>query len=414
MQLLAHALGSTEKDSDIGVGMAVPDAVKLHVKIRASEAGPGAQSCHGIGKGTVLVNHQVSNLRVPQTTGQEGVNLDELVQILGFEGQQKRLEPFERLLVSANPEEVDLVQLGRLGGVIDSIPDTLQHTGERCHSDTGSDQHRHLVLKDILRGSSKRPVNHDSGQDCHQSIAIAQTFLPLSDTLCVASEFLGQLLGKVSDDTHVDTDVVLLGCAGKCERVPLPERDLGTAEENVLSSQGTAVVLLDLDLDDLGGVEDDSRDDRLLLGTPFTGETFQQVNKAAGNPVLPETGDILAVRGAVGSEKAESTMEGKEEEEDQEEVMPVPKGLKLLHADRGKGSGDHDDEDDEHNVTGPTWSGDEHQVPEVVLFRGCLGEQVKVAVMGKGVKEGEEDDTPGDGFVEGHGLVEGHDTVEGG
>lgn len=87
---------------------------------------------------------------MPQTTGQEGVNLNELVQILGLKGQQKRLKPFERLLVSANPEEVDLVQLGGLGGVVDSVPDTLQNTGEGCHSDTGSDQHRHLVLEDIL------------------------------------------------------------------------------------------------------------------------------------------------------------------------------------------------------------------------------------------------------------------------
>ena len=93
MQLLAHALGSTEEDADISVGVAVPDTVKLHIEVRASEAGPGAQSCHGIGKRAVLVDHQVTDLRVPQATGQEGVNLNELVQILGLVGHQKRLEP---------------------------------------------------------------------------------------------------------------------------------------------------------------------------------------------------------------------------------------------------------------------------------------------------------------------------------
>lgn len=360
MQLLAHALGSTEEHADISVGVAVPDAVKLHIKVGASEAGPGAQSCHSIGKGAVLVDHQVTDFRVPQTTSQEGMNLNELVQILGLEGQQKRLEPFERLLVSANPEEVDLVQLGGLGGVVDSVPDTLQNTGERRHSDTGSEQYRHLVLEDILRGSSEGSVNHDPGQNCHQTIAIAQTLFPLSDTLCVTSEFLGQLLGKVSDDTHVDTNVVLLGCAGECKRMPLPERDLGAAEEDVLSSQSAAIVLLDLNLDDLGRVEDDSGDDSLLLGTPFTSDTLHQVNKATGDPVLPESRDILAVRGAVGGEETECSVEGEEEEEDQEEMVPVPKGLKLLHANGGEGGGDHDDEDEEHYMTGPSWSRDEH------------------------------------------------------
>lgn len=53
-------------------------------------------------------------------------------------------------------------------------------------------------------------------------------------------------------------------------------------------------------------------------------------------------------------------------------------------------------------------------MPKVVLFGCCLGEQIKVAVMGEGMEEGEEDDTPGDGLVECDGLVEGYDAVEGG
>jgi len=112
----------------------------------------------------------------------------------------------------------------------------------------------------------------------------------------------------------VDTDIVLLRCAGECKRVPLPERDFGAAEEDVLSSQSTAVILLNLNLDDLGRVENDSGDDSLLLGTPFTSDTLQQVNKATRNPVLPERGNIFAIRGAIGGEKTEGSVEGKEEE----------------------------------------------------------------------------------------------------
>lgn len=158
----------------------------------------------------------------------------------------------------------------------------------------------------------------------------------------------------------MNTDVVLFGCAGKCKRMPLPERDLGAAEEDVLSSESAAVVFLNLNLDDLGRVEDDSGDDSLLLGTPFTSDTLQQVNKATGDPVLPESRDILAVRRAVGGEETECSVEGEEEEENKEEMVPVPKGLKLLRADGGEGSGDHGNEDDEHDVTGPSWSRDEH------------------------------------------------------
>lgn len=52
-------------------------------------------------------------------------------------------------------------------------------------------------------------------------------------------------------------DVVFLGCASKREGVILPDGDFRAAQEDVLSSTGRGVLLLDLDLANVAGVLDD-------------------------------------------------------------------------------------------------------------------------------------------------------------
>ena len=356
VQLFTHPFWSTKEHADIRVWVVGSDPIKLHVQVGASKTRPSPQSRHRIRKCRVLVDHQITDLRMPHASRQEGMDLNKVVQILRLERQQQRLEPFKRLLVTTDPEKVHLVQLGRFGWVVDSVPDTFEHRGKRRHTDTGTHEHCHLVLEDVLRGCSKRSINHDPRQDRHKSIAIAQGLLPLANAFCITSQLFAQLLGEIADDTHMDRQVILLWGTGQRERMPLPQRDLGAAQKDVLAGQCMCVFLLDLNLDDLGGMQDDTGNHRLLFGTPFTCDTFHQIDESTSDPVLPETRDVLAVRGSIGRQQTEGSVERKEEEKDQEEMMPVPKDLELLHPDRGQGRDNHDDEDHQHDVARESWS----------------------------------------------------------
>jgi hypothetical protein len=61
-------------------------------------------------------------------------------------------------------------------------------------------------------------------------------------------------LGPVANDTHMNTDVVLLGRTRQGEWVVLIVRDLRTADEYVLACSNWRVFFLDLDLEDFRGV----------------------------------------------------------------------------------------------------------------------------------------------------------------
>ena len=63
-------------------------------------------------------------------------------------------------------------------------------------------------------------------------------------------------------------------------------------------------------------------------------------------------------------------------------------------------------------MTGESWSGNKHQVPEIVLFGFGGGHFPKVDIVRDGVDKGEKDDAPGNGFVKGNGLIKGHDPVQ--
>lgn len=347
-----------------------------------------------------------------------GVDLDVIIDILRLDSQQQRSEPFERSEVSADPEEVDLPQ-SRTGSlrVVHAVPDTLKNGRERCDTDTGTTENGDFELEYILRGRTERTINVDSGKNLTQGDLFAgPTLLTLLAgwlLVCVAAKRLTEGLGEVTDHTNVDRDVVFLGCAGKREGMVLPDGDLRAAQEDVLSSTGLGVLLLDLNFANVAGVLDDLGDIRLVSSSYFTGNSLGQVRKSTIHPVLPEDTDTVAEGRKVGLNHAEGSVDGPEDEEDDEQMVHVPETFEVGATSllRSRDSDRH--ERSQHNVTTPSRSsckvGKDKAHESQVIGSRKLG---KVVPMGDSVDPREEDDRPGDQLVEGDVLVERNNVVQ--
>lgn len=89
------------------------------------------------------------------------------------------------------------------------------------------------------------------------------------------------------------------------------------------------MLLLDLDLAHITRMLNDLRDIRLVSPSYFTRNALSQVRESTIHPILPEDTDTVAKWRKVGFDHAESTMDGPEDEEHDEEVMRVPEALKV-------------------------------------------------------------------------------------
>lgn len=68
----------------------------------------------------------------------------------------------------------------------------------------------------------------------------------------------------------------------------LPDRDFGTAEEDVLSGSGFGVFFLDLNLAYHAGMLDNLGDIGLVFSTDFSCDSLHEVYVSSIHPVLPE------------------------------------------------------------------------------------------------------------------------------
>jgi len=138
-------------------------------------------------------------------------------------------------------------------------------------------------------------------------------------------------LGEVADYTDVDRDVVFLGSTCKGERVPLKVRNLGAGKEDVLTSSGGCLLLFDLKLHDIGWMLDDLRHICPVTGAYFAEDTLRNPNDASNEPIAPEDSDGVgrAIRRAVGFDHAEHAMQLPIDEEHNEQVVRIPKPLKV-------------------------------------------------------------------------------------
>ena len=89
---------------------------------------------------------------------------------------------------------------------------------------------------------------------------------------------------------------MILWCLpGESERVPLEVGDLGAADEDVLTSTGGGLFLLDLELYNFRGVLDDLGDVGTVPRTNFTKHTLEDPDDATDKPVALRSGHHQSV-----------------------------------------------------------------------------------------------------------------------
>ena len=377
--------------------------------------------------GAVSEPSQSSRLRVTY-----GVDLNVVVNILRLDSQKQRSEPLEGAKISANPEKVDLPQSSASLRVVHAVPDTLKNGGERSDTNTGTTEYGNLKLEHILGSGTKGTVNIDSGENLAQGNLLARfaLFVLFGLLLRAATEGFAKSSGKVTDHTDMDRDVVFLGRAGKGEGMVLPDGDFRAAEENVLSllasihdlgsnltylsSTGRGVLLLDLNLADIARVLNDLGDVRLVLSPNFTGDTLSQVGKSTVHPVLPKDTDTIAEGRKVWLNHAEGSVNGPEDEEDDEEMVHVPETFKVCTTSLFRSSQCDCHKRNQHDITTPTRSSskvgeDEAHESKLVACR----ESGQIVPMCNRVHPGEEYNGPSDELMEGDILVERNNVVQG-
>ena len=192
------------------------------------------------------------------------MDFDVVLQVLSFDGEQQRPEPFEGAKVTANPEEVNLSESCLALWVVHAVPDALEDRCERRDTNTGTAKHSDFELEYVLRGTAKRSINVHAREDSLQSwvrvclgCLLHDRFVCPTLPIKFSTKCFGKRPGKVAHATDMDRDVVFFRCACEGKGVVLPDRDFGTAQEDVLACTSLAVLLLDLDFDHVAGVLDD-------------------------------------------------------------------------------------------------------------------------------------------------------------
>jgi len=198
--------------------------------------------------------------------------------------------------------------------------------------------------------------------------------------------------------------------------------------------------LLDLDLDDLGRVLDHLADVGLESAADLSVNALEQVAAHAGHTPLPRVGDAGSLKNTyihdydspdsfflfffsslvygkttVGLDEAARTMREQQRKEEDEEVVRVPKDLKVLSADVLHRGRVHDEHDDDEQVACRARHGSKRDR----VGRGCgrevgrnqrgrvgVADGVKVEVVRADVQQREEQDGPRDRLVERNVFVE--------
>jgi hypothetical protein len=165
------------------------------------------------------------------------MDLDTVIVVLGLNSQEQRPEPLKGSEISAHPEEVYFAKPRASLRVVHAVPDTLEDGCERRDTNTSTNEHSNFELEDVFRGGAEGTVNVDTGKDLAQCNFVAVFAFPtlfIRLLFGVAAQSFAEGFGEVTDHTDVDGDVVFFGGAGERERVILPDRHFGAAQEDVL------------------------------------------------------------------------------------------------------------------------------------------------------------------------------------
>lgn len=137
------------------------DALEDGVPIRPAKVRRRPQSRDCILFGIRVVNHDIRGIVGLDLCGKISVDLDEMADILSLDGQKKRAEPFKRSKVTANPEEIHLVETRLLLRIVGTVPDGLEDAGEGSDTDTGTHKNGYFVFEDVFGSGTVGTVNEN-------------------------------------------------------------------------------------------------------------------------------------------------------------------------------------------------------------------------------------------------------------
>jgi len=359
---------TAEEHSDVGVRMFVSDAGEDDIPVGSAEMGGCTKISDGVFLCSDIGYDDIVHVILLDLGGEVDIDLDTTARVLFLDGVQERVEPLGCTEVTDDPGEVDFGESGGFGvsEVVHAVPDRLEDGGERCYSDAGADEENGFVVEEVLGCGTEGAVDHDTRKDlvegriglgAYNLGSVAARFLVFFPE--VASESFGEGFGEVADDADVDRDVVLFGCGGESERVPLEVADIGTVDEDVLSGTGGGLVLLDLDFDDLGRVLDDLADESTVPGADFAEDTLVDEDETTNEPVTPEDADLepRAEGRTIGFDHAPHAVELPADEEGDEEVVGVPESFEFGATTFLHGEVDHGEETGVHDPSCGSWAG---------------------------------------------------------
>ncbi len=150
VQLTTQHLRPTKENTCLRRAMDLPDTLEDHIPIWSAEICGRSETRDSIAVRIRIINHDVCCVVNLDLGCEVGVNLDMIVHVLGFDGEEQGTEPLEGAEISADPEEVDFAETGLLLWVVHSVPDRLQDGGERSNPDTSTAEKSDLKLEYIF------------------------------------------------------------------------------------------------------------------------------------------------------------------------------------------------------------------------------------------------------------------------
>lgn len=287
------------------------------------------------------------------------------------------------------------------------MPDVLEDGCPRGDTNTSTDEDGDFVLKYVLSGSTIRSINTESG---HLVTVLKSDFvhahgvdiiveLGLSST---STKSITQFAGKVSNLTDVDRHIGVEWARSDREWMPLVLGERRHLDEKPLASLVLERRLVELNLNHIVGVSDDSGDLGLTAGSDLTPETLDQVETTG--PELPSPSQVTDAvgpelitskrRDGLGSVSHEAShgMGVETKEKRDKKMVSVPESLKGLLTNTGVGGRVHEKHAEKHDMTGDTTSLD------IVNLKGGNGSDlgqfdvVEVDIVSAGVEDGEEED----------------------
>jgi hypothetical protein len=363
------------------------------------------------------------------------------------------LEPLKGRSVLADPDEFDATEtLGRVGAQAEVV-DGLENRGPGCDTNTGTDEDSNFVLKDILSGGSVGSVNLETGHllavlernlvHAHGVKFIVQLRLRLSST-----KSIGKSAGEVTDLADVDGDIWVVGARSNRKWMPLVVADFRAVEEEPLSWLVPHARLLELNLDGVYfelaryfypgcekltiWVAHDLDNLGLASAADLTVEAIAEVKTTAyklpsptlvTNAVSPEAFLVeWRERCSSVTNEAAGCVCVHAEQERNEEVVGVPKGLEGLLSDPVVRSGVDQQHAEQHDMSCNAtslgvmdlecdlWADLGTLDVEKAAFistkqAGRIGIDL-LDIMRRDVENGEEQHSVGDLSVEPHGFIE--------